>query len=126
VFAHIPGGIATVNQPNERAVVVLVGGGVKVACAYTSDRKNGMTINEMRDVVSAFLQEFTFVSGIENVKQGLNLDGGASIFIGWIKNGRLRVLASGGLGANQSPGAKDLAGMKFRDVTTMVKHILPG
>ena len=108
VFAHIPGGMATVNQPNERAVLVFVGSGVKVVCSYTSRRDFGMTINEMRDVIDAFLQNFSF-TGISGVQQALNLDGGASIFIGWVKNGKLRVLASGGLD-EQKVGAKKSCG----------------
>ena len=122
VFAHIPGGVATANQENERAVLIFVGGGVKVVCAYTSERESGMMRNEMRDVIDAFLQKFSF-TGISGVQQALNLDGGGSIFIGWVKNGKLRVLASGGL-QRQKVGAQDPAGMKFRDVTTMVKHVL--
>jgi hypothetical protein len=51
------------------------------------------------------------------------LDGGASIFIGWMKNGKLRVLASGGL-EKQKAGVKDPAELKFRAVTTLVKHVL--
>ena len=116
--------MATVNEPNERAVLVFVGagGGVKVVCAYTSARKAGMTIGEMRDVIDAFLHNFTF-TGISGVQQALNLDGGASIFIGWMKNGKLRVLASGGL-EKQKAGVKDPAELKLRAVTTLVKHVL--
>ncbi|EHL02794.1 hypothetical protein M7I_1133 [Glarea lozoyensis 74030] len=100
VFAHVPGGIATANQPNERLVLVTIGDGTRVVCSYTSSRDDGLRMNEIRDVIDTFL-----------------------VFVGWVKNGKLKVLASGGLD-RQVPGAKDATGMWFRDVTTMVKHVI--
>ncbi|EPE26289.1 hypothetical protein GLAREA_02201 [Glarea lozoyensis ATCC 20868] len=122
VFAHVPGGIATANQPNERLVLVTIGDGTRVVCSYTSSRDDGLRMNEIRDVIDTFLCNFLCL-GIADVEQALNLDGGGSVFVGWVKNGKLKVLASGGLD-RQVPGAKDATGMWFRDVTTMVKHVI--
>jgi hypothetical protein len=124
VFAHIPGGVATVNERNERNVLIFVGGDVKVVCAYTSTRKLGMRINEMRDVIDQFLESF-LSKRIGETEMALNLDGGASIFLGWVKNGKLRILATGGLD-KQKAVPYEPESVKFRDVTTMVKHVLEG
>ncbi|GAM83019.1 hypothetical protein ANO11243_010050 [Dothideomycetidae sp. 11243] len=123
VFSHLPGGIATANErDNERAAVIFVGAGIKVVLTYTSTQDKGMTINDMRDLIDVFLVNFS-MPGIANVEQALNLDGGGSIFLGWIKDGKLKILAAGNLD-QQTPGAKDPSGFHFRSVTTMVKHVL--
>lgn len=120
-FTHIPGGVVTANQRNERNVLVIVNDNIKVVCAYTSSREVGVTINEFRDLISQFLQVYLEGTKIEHTNLALNLDGGGSIYIGWKNNGKVEVLATGSL-ANPT---QEPTNMKFREVTTMVKHSIP-
>ena len=122
VFTHLPGGMVTVNEPNERNALIIVKGGIKVAFTYTSQRQVGMRINELRELIDRFLKVYLKI-GIADTQIALNLDGGGSIFVGWVKNGRLNVLAAGGMA---TPKVYPLPpqGFRFRDVTTMVKHVL--
>lgn len=124
VFAHIPGGVATANEPNERLVTVMMADDLKIVFAYTSKRENGVTINSMRDVINVFLDQY-LNSNLSKAKTAINLDGGASIFVGWMKEGALSILAAGGLEGQQSEVPHDANKIKkFRDVTTMVKYTL--
>jgi len=121
-FTHLPGGgICTSNEPNERNALVYVDG-IKIAFAYTSERQNGMTINRLRELIDQFLKTY-LKKDISKCELALNLDGGGSIFFGWVNKGKLSVLAAGELGGPRAipfaPGEH-----KFRDVTTMVKHVL--
>lgn len=124
VFSHIPGGVATANEQNERLVTVVMADDVKIVFAYTCRRKVGVTINDMRDLINVFLDQY-LGADLSKAKTALNLDGGASIFIGLMKEGVFSVLAAGGLEGKQSEvphGADKIK--KFRDVTTMVKYPL--
>ncbi|KAL1855660.1 hypothetical protein Daus18300_011041 [Diaporthe australafricana] len=124
VFSHIPGGVTTANEPNERLATVVLAGDIKVVFAYTCARKNGVTINGMREVINVFLKQY-LDSDLSQAKLAVNLDGGASIFVGWMRNERLTILAAGGLGGKQSEVPHGLnKTKKFRSVTTMVKHVL--
>lgn len=124
VFAHIPGGVATANEKNERLVTVMMADDLKIVFAYTSQRKNGVTINDMRDLINVFLGQY-MASDLSKAQTAINLDGGASIFIGWMKNGVLSILAAGGLEGKQSEVPHSASQIeKFRDVTTLVKYAL--
>jgi len=120
-FTHVPGGIVTANEQNERNVLVTVDTNTRIVFAYTSPREVGLTTNGMRDLIGVFLQGYFQGKTIETTEMALNLDGGRSIFVGWVKNGVTEVLAAGGLtNPTQLPGD-----FKSREVATMVKHSIP-
>jgi len=121
-FMHLPGrGICTSNERNERNALVYVDG-IKIAFAYTSRRNVGMTLNHLRELIDQFLKTY-LKTDITHSQMALNLDGGASTFLGWMNEGKLSVLAAGELGGPKAvPFAPEA--LKFREVTTMVKHVL--
>lgn len=124
VFSHIPGGMATANEPNERLATVVLAGDIKLVFAYTSARTNGVTINRFRELINVFLDQY-LDSDLAQAKVAINLDGGASIFVGWMRDGHLSILAAGGLEGKQGEVPHGLDKIKeFRGVTTMVKHVL--
>lgn len=118
-FSHIPGGVVTSNEPNERAAVVIVDSSTKIAFAYTSERQTRMKINDLRDLISIFLQNYLKGKRIEDTQMALNLDGGGSIYIAWVANGKTEVIATGNLGQNPT---QEEPGWTPRQVTTMVKY----
>lgn len=118
-FSHIPGGVVTSNEPNERAAVVIVDSCTKIAFAYTSHRQTGVTINDLRDLISIFLENYIKGKRIEDTQMALNLDGGGSIYIAWVANGKTEVIATGNLGQNPTQEQPDWTP---RQVTTMVKY----
>jgi hypothetical protein len=120
-FTHVPGGLVTANEQNERNVLVIVDASVKVVCAYTSSRNAGMTVNGMRDVIDTFLQGYLQGKTIETTEMALGLDGGRSVYVAWVKNGQTEVLAAGNL-ANPT---QEPANFQLREVTTMLKHSVP-
>jgi hypothetical protein len=120
--SHLPGtGLTTVNEPNERLATVVMPKGIKLVFAYTSERDDGVRINQLRDLINTFLQQY-LGSNIGQAQQALNLDGGASIFIGLAGKGQARLLAQGGVDGALPP--PNLGGVKTRDGTTMVKYRL--
>jgi hypothetical protein len=66
--------MATVNEENERNVLVFVGSDVKVMCTYTSMRAS-YKINSRRDVIDQFLKSY-LGNGLTETKMALNLDRG--------------------------------------------------
>lgn len=116
VFSQIPGGVATSREPNERLVTVIMTENLKYVFTYTSRRSRGVDVNRMRDVIKIYLGEF-LGANIRDAKQVLNFDGGGSIFVAWVKNGRYDVIAAGGLN-----GQKAGSTFRPRTVTTMVRH----
>lgn len=123
VFTHLPGGLCTVNKPNERNVLVYVSDGLKVAITYNSIRNNGMRINELRTLIDQFLQSY-LKKKITETQIALNLDGGGSIFMGWLKDGELKILAAGNVPATPILYPQDHTKLKFREVPNMVRHDL--
>jgi hypothetical protein len=119
VYAQIPGGLATSNQPNERLVTVIMKRDMKLVFSYTSRRSKGVTVNHMRSLVEVYLASFFKADIKADTEQVLNLDGGGSIFVAWVKNNRWEVIAAGNLG-----GARTPSGWRPRMVTTMIKHTL--
>lgn len=92
--------------------------------AYTCERSNGITINNMRIRIDAFLQSYLH-KDIFGSTLALNLDGGQSIFIGFQKLGQsMKVLTQGGLNAEKILGIKPINPGTVREVSTMVKHEL--
>jgi hypothetical protein len=125
VFTHLPGGLCTVNEPNERNVLVYVGGGIKIAVTYNSQRSKGMRINELRTLIDQFLKSYLKKS-IDDTQIALNLDGGGSIFMGWLKDGKLSILAAGSVSGGPKLYPQNPKGLAsgFREVPNMVKHDL--
>ncbi len=119
VYSQIPGGIAASNQPNERLVTVILQNDLKLVFTYTSRRSKGVNVNQMRSIVEAFLASFLKADIKIDTKQVLNLDGGGSIFVAWVKNKRWEIIAAGNQGGERTP-----PGWRPRMVTTMIKHTL--
>ncbi|KAJ4292800.1 hypothetical protein N0V90_009463 [Kalmusia sp. IMI 367209] len=116
VYAAVPGSLAHVSQPNERLVTVILTDELKYVFSYTSMRRKGMDLNQMRDLIKVFLGTFP-KANIREAKQVLNLDGGGSIFVDWVKNGKHTIIAAGGLDGG-APGTN----FRPRTVQTMVRH----
>jgi hypothetical protein len=126
VFTELPGGLCTVHEPNERNVLVIVDDGTKVAITYTSERLKGMTINDLRDLIDEFLKRFLRKS-ITQTQLALNLDGGGSLFMGWLKeNGDMQVLAAGGAkkGEPTREYPQPASSSQLREIANIVKHVL--
>lgn len=117
-YTRIPGGVATANQPNERLVFAKLADGRKYLFVYTAaSRGLGMDLNEMRDLIKTFLQEYAGVTNLGmQTRQLLNLDGGGSIYVSFVDRGRVYVIAGGNLG-----GVTPATIPSPRRVTNMVK-----
>lgn len=70
----------------------------------------------MRSVVEAFLTSLLKADIKIDTKQVLNLDGGGSIFVGWVKNKKWEIIAAGNLGGERTP-----ADWRPRTVITMIR-----
>lgn len=118
-FVHLPGGVVTSNERNERSVVVIVNDSTKIVCAYTGPKAFGKTINEMSDLISVFMQNYLDGKKIETTQLALNLDGGGTTYIAWVNNGKTDVLAVGNSNVNPTQRPLD---WQPRKLTTMLKY----
>ncbi|KAK1989884.1 hypothetical protein LX36DRAFT_705571 [Colletotrichum falcatum] len=124
IESSTPGGLASSNQPNERAAAMELPDKTRVVFAYNSGRPDGLRINEWQELVDMFTREYLGKS-VGELTFTLNLDGGGSIYIGWVRNNECKVLALGGADGElpalpySPPSSK-----KFRPIATMVKFEL--
>lgn len=124
-YTKIPGGLSHANQPNERLALVQARQ-AKVVFAYTSRRRNGLTINQLRTVIDVFLRTYLDGRTIANTELALNLDGGGSVFVGYHSKGKTYHIVAGDQQADEAVplGLRDPAGLKFRAVANFVRHDL--
>ncbi|KAJ4360715.1 uncharacterized protein N0V89_001282 [Didymosphaeria variabile] len=120
IYGSIPGSLSHASGSAERLVTVIISPSHKYVFSYTSTRNNrgGLDLNRMRLLIDTFLKEFTTVKeGIANAHQALNMDGGGSVFVNWVKsNGEQHIIAAGKM------SGKELGSKRPRTVQTIVKH----
>ncbi|KAK1957256.1 hypothetical protein LY78DRAFT_686356 [Colletotrichum sublineola] len=124
IESSTPGGLATSNQPNERAAAMELPDKTRVVFAYNSGRDDGLRIHEWQELIDTFTREY-FNKGVSESTFTLNLDGGGSIYIGWVRNDECKVLALGGTqGKLPALPYSPPSGKKHRPIATMVKFEL--
>jgi len=123
-WARLPGSLAHAGEKNERLVTVIMTDTVKYVFSYTCDREDGVDLNKMREIIDTFLNKFEG-SKIDDAKQALNFDGGGSLFMAWVYDGKVSLIAAGDI-QGQDPYEVGRKVWNKRFVQTMVRHdILP-
>ncbi|EFQ36793.1 hypothetical protein CGRA01v4_04131 [Colletotrichum graminicola] len=124
IESSTPGGLATSNQPNERAAAMELPDKTRVVFAYNSGRPEGLRIDEWQKLIDTFSREY-LGKGVGESKFTLNLDGGGSIYIGWVRNNECKLLALGGI-EGKLPALPYLppSSKTHRPMATMVKFEL--
>ncbi|QBZ57619.1 hypothetical protein PoMZ_02551 [Pyricularia oryzae] len=124
-YDEVPGGQATVINPNERLVYVQFGA-EKMVFTYTSLRTRAVGINKMRALINLFLQTYLH-KDISDATVALNLDGGKSVILAYQEPGQpLKLLAQGFRKEEQIPGLRPFPAGTSRTFPTMVKIELGG
>jgi hypothetical protein len=93
--SKVAGSLAHASQSNERLTIVTLPNGNKYLFVYTATRReDGVSVNQMRTLIEAFLGKFHSVT-LAQTSQVLNLDGGGSMYVSWNERGREQVIAAG-------------------------------
>jgi hypothetical protein len=127
-YNSIPGSLAHASSNADRLVTVIMSDEYKYIFSYTSTSQKpaGLNLNQMRDLIDAFLKGFTEAKkdGIKGAKQALNMDGGGSVYVVLVKaNGEQEVIAAGKMdGVKEAQNGGSLVGNSVRTVQTLVKH----
>ncbi|KAF2005557.1 hypothetical protein P154DRAFT_608408 [Amniculicola lignicola CBS 123094] len=119
-YSYLPGGVATSSSGNERFVIATTSEGTKFLFTYTcEDRCDGTNLNQMRRIIEVFLAKYHHIDiNIPGeMTQILNMDGGASIYLSWTKDGKVTTIAEGGQGGKKYLGLLGLP----KPVSTPVK-----
>ncbi|CAI6334220.1 unnamed protein product [Periconia digitata] len=126
-YGSIPGSLLHAVGPADRLVTVIMSDTNKFIFSLTTKNKTkgGLKLNDMRDLIDTFLKEFTEAKedGISGAKQALNMDGGGSVYVIWVKgNGEQEVLAAGKMEPKDEEADGTINNSRARTVQTIVKH----
>jgi len=121
VWAHVPGSLSHVNEPNERNAVTQHPDGTLLSHTYTSRRRDGLQVNQQRELL---IEGARFLGrSFDEVEQGkaYGLDGGPSILQAYLDGDRnLSVLSNGGLESVEQEYPLQVGKLHIREVSTVM------